>query len=131
MKQYALLCGSAPENFRQKKLVDMHNSLVSKEWGGFSEHDIVIFPNGVSELLLECALNNMVEQGAQRILLYFYTESPVKNNDEVIWLCGEGIRKDIIEYCKSNFTNIEFQIIYDVSNDFISEAELGYEKGKK
>ena len=60
MTKYAILLGAAKTGFQQKKLTQFHDSLVSD--GGFSEREIVVFPNGISEILLEYALNNAIEQ---------------------------------------------------------------------
>ncbi len=59
MKKYALLLGSAPEDFRQKKIEDMFDFLDSKRSAGDS---IVTFANGISELMLETVLDNAMRQ---------------------------------------------------------------------
>ena len=59
MIHYALLCGSAPNDFRQKKLEDLHNELLIKDgW------HVTAFANGVDELTLEYALNNIFDGNA-------------------------------------------------------------------
>ena len=131
MKQYAILLGSAKTGFQQKKLIQLHDSLVSD--GGFSECEIAVFPNGTSELLLEFALNNAIEQNncverhIKRIFLYICATSPVLDSDESIWLGGEEIRKSVIEHYASIFGD-GFQVIYDSDRKEISEEELGYVK---
>ena len=62
--QYAILCGAAPEAFRQKKLVAMHDFLTSSAGGNMPERAIVLFPNGVHELLLESELNAAFDEAA-------------------------------------------------------------------
>lgn len=59
MTRFAILCGSAPEDFRQKKFEEMFDFVSSKnkERGG-----IVSFPNGISEFMLEMVLNNSFKQ---------------------------------------------------------------------
>lgn len=59
MTRYAILLGSAPENYRQKKIEEMFNFLDSKRNAGDS---IVTFANGISELMLEMVLDNSVKQ---------------------------------------------------------------------
>ena len=131
MTKYAILLGAAKTGFQQKKLTQFHDSLLSD--GGFSEREIVVFPNGISEILLEYALNNAIEQNncverhIKRILLYICTISPVSDSDESIWLNGEEIRKSVIEHYASIFGD-GFQVIYDSDRKEISELELGYER---
>ena len=75
--RYAVLCGSAPEDFRQKKQVEMHDFLVSAEGGSWQEDEILEFPNGVHELMLEYALGGVIRSGMDEVLLYICTETPV------------------------------------------------------
>ena len=65
MKRYAILCGSAKENYEQTKISLMHEKLLADGW---AENEITIFPNGVNELLLEYALNNCVEHNNAKII---------------------------------------------------------------
>ena len=51
MTRYAILCGSAPDGFTQKKINEMHDFLTSDAGGFWAEKDIVIFPNGVTEAM--------------------------------------------------------------------------------
>ena len=131
MSQYAFLLGSAKEGFYQKKVSQFQDFLVQN--GGFNESKIAVFPNGISELMLEYALNNAIEQDnctecpIERLLLYICTSSPVSDSDEIIWLGGEEIRKDVIRHYASLLGN-SFQVIYDSDRKEISEAELGYER---
>ena len=91
-----------------------------------------MFPNGISEILLEYALNNAIEQNncveckIKRILLYIFTISPVSDSDESIWLGGEEIRKSVIEHY-ATLLGDGFQVIYDSDRKEISDAELGFE----
>lgn len=62
MPKYAVLCGSAPDGFSQKKLNEMKDFLVSKEGGSWAKGGIVSFPNGVSEKTLETVLENIKTQ---------------------------------------------------------------------
>lgn len=58
MKNYALLLGSAPEGFSQKKLNDMLDLLASEK-GLWAKCGIVSFPNGASEKTLRHILENI------------------------------------------------------------------------
>lgn len=129
MTRYAILCGSAPDDFRQKKLNDLFNSLIEKAgW------HVTCLANGTDELMLEYALNNIVDNNAGEeasgVMLYFCTETPVTADEESLWLCGNEIRKDVIEYYSqlAKKCEIDFQVIYDYDRELISEEELGYEK---
>ena len=66
MKRYAVLSGSAPENFRQKKLVEMHDFLTSAEGGTWKESEIFEIPNGIHELLFESVLNGAAKYSPRR-----------------------------------------------------------------
>ena len=129
MTRYALLCGSAPEDYRQKKLCDLYDSLLEKgEWYGTA------MPNGVNELMFEYAMNNIISGNAgdeaSGVLLYFCAEKPVSDSETSLWLGGSEIRKEVIAHyaslCKES--EIDLQVIYDSDSELISEDELGYEK---
>lgn len=129
MTRYAILCGSAPDDFRQKKLNDLFDSLIEKDgW------HVTCLANGTDELMLEYALNNILDgnagEEASGVMLYFCTETPVTAAEESLWLCGNEIRKDVIEYYSqlAKKFEIDFQVIYDYDRELISEEELGYEK---
>lgn len=129
MTRYALLCGSAPEDFRQKKLADMHDFLVTEAGGTLPESNIVVFPNGVPELMLESVLNNTLHDECDSLLLYFCTETPFSDDEASIWLCGNEIRKSVVNYYVSLAKDFEtdFQVMYDWDKELVSESELGYE----
>ena len=59
MSRFSILLGSAPEDFRQKKIEDMFDFLDSKRTKGDS---IVTFANGIPELMLEMILDNSMKQ---------------------------------------------------------------------
>lgn len=124
--RYALLCGSAPESFMQKKLADMHDFLVSADGGSWREQEILEFPNGLPELMLECALNRVIESGTEEILLYICTESPVADGEKSVWLGGEEIRRDMIARYAGE-QGARFQVVYDACRELVSEESLGYE----
>ena len=127
--RYALLCGSAPENYRQKKLNDMFDSLSEKEgW------NVTCMASGIDEFMLDYALNNALDGNTGDevggVLLYFCTQTPIADNEETFWLGGNEIRKDVIEYYSRLFSEsgIDFQVIYDSDRNMVSEEELGYEE---
>lgn len=64
MNRYVILCGSAPNDFRQKKLIKKYDFLISDEGNAIPAGLIVIFPNGVPELLLEATLNDVLDKAA-------------------------------------------------------------------
>ncbi len=141
MIRYAILCGSAPEGFQQKKLVAMHDFLVSKEGGLLSEPNIVLFPNGVQELMLECFVNNRFDEAAEEddseVLLYLCAQS-VADLDaklacadcDVVRLGSDEIRKDVIAYYEglAERIGVKFCVVYEADDAFVSEAVLGYER---
>lgn len=129
MTRYALLCGSAPNDYRQKKLDDLHNSLLEKDgW------NVTCMANGADEFMLEYALNNVLNENTGDevggVLLYFCTEKPVSENDETFFLNKWEIRKDVISYYAELLkkSGIDFQVIYDSDSNFVSEEDLGYEE---
>lgn len=148
MVHYAILCGSAPENFRQKKLEDFHDSL--EQTGEYQPENIVVFPNGVNELFLEMVLNETFDKicdgdtGEEDIigglLLYVCTRTKADFDAElansytqgvqVVRLGNDELRKDVIEYyqglCKK--CDIDMQVVYDWDGDFVSQESLGWEK---
>ncbi|MBR1721996.1 MAG: hypothetical protein IJ727_05880 [Treponema sp.] len=64
MSKYAILCGSAPKGFRQRKVEDKYDFLMSIAGGKCQPGSIVAFPSGVSELFLEGLLNEAFEKAA-------------------------------------------------------------------
>ena len=150
MTSYAILCGSAPDNYRQKKMIDMYKLLTISEKFPVPSCNIITFPNGVNEMLLEGVLNktfdeisntdNDIEHSSDRIILFLCTNSESDLNAEledsftpninVIRLNNEEIRKDVIAYYKTiaEKYEIDMQVIYDWDNEFLSDESLGYEK---
>ena len=126
---YAILCGSAPEDYRQKKLNKLSDSLINND-----KWHVTTFPNGIDEFMLEYALNNIIDgksgNCAKRIFLYFCTESPLSDADTNIWLCKNEIRKDILQFYVNlvEKCDVDFQIVYDSDREFVSEEKLGYER---
>lgn len=90
VRRCAILCGSAPEDFRQRKLVAKYDFLVDE--GGFEPGGIVMFLNGVHELLLESTLNNALEEVSDEMLLYLCTESRPRRTQRS---CGSARRKSV------------------------------------
>ena len=60
MNNFAILCGSAPEGFRQKKIEDMYDFFKSRK-----EENVICFPNGVSEILLEKILGEVFDKACE------------------------------------------------------------------
>ena len=112
----------------------MHDFLVSESGGFVPERNIVIFPNGVNELMLECTLNNVFDGSVgdepEEILLYVCTDSPIPDSDESVFLRGEEIRRDVISYYADLAKKIEigFQVIFDSDRELVNEESLGWEK---
>ena len=111
MNRYAVLCGAAPEGFLQKKINDMHDFLVSDAGGAWLEKEIMIFPNGVNETMLEYVASKLCSAAYDETFIYICTEFPVAEMEKSFWLCGDEIRKSILK----GFS----QIVYDFSPDFI------------
>ena len=144
MKKYAILCGSAPNDYRQKKLEKKYDFLETKE--GFEPGSIVSFPNGVTELFLESTLNEAFDKATDddsdsgKVFLYLFAKTEADLNAELSDSCVEGvkvvrlgnneIRKEVLAYYAdlAEKQEIDFQIVYDFEGEFISEEELGFEK---
>ena len=121
MKKHAVLCGSAPDGFTQKKINEMHDFLTSEAGGFWAEKDIVIFPNGVSESMLAFVFERLEAEKTEQILLYVCTLSPVVDSDKSVWLGGEEIRKSLIEaFCEDGHG----QVIYDCGGEMVSDEEM-------
>ena len=120
----------------------MHDFLTGEAGGLWREDEIVIFPNGVHELMLESALNNAFDiamdsdapedttSGENMILLYICTESPVKDGEETFWLGGQELRRDVIAYYVdlAKKCGVEIQVVWDSDCEMESEKDLGWEK---
>ena len=121
MTRHAILCGSAPNGFTQKKINSMHDFLTSDEGGLWQEKDITIFPNGVTEVMLTFVLNRLKSEKIEKILLYICTLSPVVDSAKSVWLGGEEIEKkafqEILEDCGG-------QVIFDCDKELKSNDEI-------
>ena len=142
MKKYAILCGSAPNDYRQKKLEEKYDFLETKE--GFEPGSIVSFPNGVSELFLESVINESFDKAADedsdsgKVVLYLFAKADLNSvlsdscveGVKVVRLGDNGIWKDVLAYYAdlAEKQEIDFQVVYDFDGEFISEEELGFEK---
>ncbi len=119
MQRSAILCGSAPDGFTQKKINEMHDFLTSEAGGFWSEEEITIFPNGVSEAMLSFVLERLKADKTERILLYICTLSPVADGDKSVWLGGEEVRKSVIDaFCADGFG----QVVYDCGRELVKDA---------
>ena len=121
MKHYAILCGSAPDGFTQKKINEMHDFLISEAGGSWAEKDIVVFPNGVDEAMLSFVLERLKADKTEQILLYICTLTPVAESEKSIWLGGEEVRKSVIgAFCADGCG----QVIYDSCREMVREEEM-------
>ena len=120
LKRQAVLCGSAPLGFTQKKINEMHSFLISAEGGGWQEKEITIFPNGVSEPLLSFMLERLKSQKTDYILLYICTESAVSAGEKSVWLGGEEIRRNVVE---SSLADGCGQGVFDSCREMVRDEE--------
>lgn len=118
MTRHAVLCGSAPLGFTQKKINEMHSFLVSAEGGGWQEKEITVFPNGVSEALLSFAIERLKSQKTDYILLYICAESAVSAGEKSVWLGGEEISKSVF---KDVLADGSWQVILDSCREMVME----------
>ena len=125
-----MIIGEAPEEKKKKKTEEMYDFLRSDKDGSIPSGNIIGFPQGVSELMLEAVLNRMFNEETKSILLYFCTKTPVSNDSPTLFIAGEEIRFDVIQHYQNlaQKMEIDLQIIYDICSEFISEDKLGYEK---
>ena len=69
MNKYAVIIGEAPEDYLMKKTEEMYDFLRSDKDGSIPSGNIIGFPQGVSELMLEAVLNRMFNEETKSILL--------------------------------------------------------------
>ena len=118
MTRHAVLCGSAPLGFTQKKINEMHSFLISAEGGGWQEKEITVFPNGVSEALLSFTLERLKSQKTDYILLYICTESALSASEKSVWLGGEEIRRSLVESALADGSG---QVVFDSCREMVRE----------
>ena len=121
LKRHAVLCGSAPLGFIQKKINEMHSFLVSAEGGVWQEREITLFPNGVSEAFLSFTLERLKSQKTDYILLYICTESAVSAGEKSVWLGGEKIRRSLVESALADGSG---QVVFDLCREMVRDGEL-------
>ena len=121
MTRHAILCGSAPNGFTQKKINSMHDFLTSDEGGLWQEKDITIFPNGVTEVMLTFVLNRLKSEKIEKILLYICTLSPVVDTEKSVWLGGEEIEKKVFQEI---LEGSNAQVIFDCDKELKSNDEI-------
>ena len=125
MTRYAILCGSAPDGFSQKKINEMHDFLTSEAGDSWAEKEIIIFPNGVDEAMLSFVLERLKADKTEQILLYICTLSPVADEDKSVWLGGYEVRRSLIEaFC----SDVCAQVIYDCGRKLERNEEIELEK---
>lgn len=143
MNHFAILCGSAPEGFRQKKLEDMFDFLTRPEGGSFERKNIISFPGGVNELFLENLLWQTIEKASEDsdsyVLLYLCAKSEADlhaelsdsaiSGVEIVRLGENEIRKEVLAYYAglAEKLDVAFKVDFSVDGDFVSEKSLGYE----
>ena len=88
MNKYAVIIGEAPEDYRMKKTEEMYDFLRSDKGGSILSGNIIGFPQGVSELMLEAVLDRMFNEETKSILLYFCTKTPVSNDSPTLFIGG-------------------------------------------
>ena len=121
MTRHAILCGSAPNGFTQKKINEMHDFLTSEAGGFWAEKEITIFPNGVTEAMLCFMLERLKADKTEQILLYICTLSLVADEDKSVWLGKDEVRKSVIEaFCE----DVCSQVIYDCGRELVSDEEM-------
>lgn len=125
MPRYAILCGSAPRGFTQKKINEMYDFLTSSSGGAWAEKEIVFFPNGVDDAMLAFVLERLKADKAEQILLYICTLTPVADEDKSVWLGGYEVRRSLIEaFC----SDVCAQVIYDCGRKLERNEEIELEK---
>lgn len=118
LKKYAILCGSAPRGFTQKKINEMYDFLTSSSGGAWAEKEIVFFPNGVDDAMLAFVLERLKADKAEQILLYICTLTPVADKEKSVWLGGDEVRKSVIEsFCADG----RGQVVYDSCREMVME----------
>ena len=125
MTRHAILCGSAPNGFTQKKINEMHDFLTGEAGGSWAEKEIMIFPNGVTEAMLSFVLERLKADKTEQIFLYICTLSPVTENENSVWLGGDEVRKSVIEdFCSDG----RGQVVYDSCREMVGDEEIEQEE---
>lgn len=125
MTRYAILCGSAPSGFTQKKINEMYDFLTGEVGGSWAEKEIVFFPNGVDDAMLSFVLERLKADKTEQILLYICTLTPVADEDKSVWIGGEEVRKSVIEaFCEDGHG----QVIYDCGRELERNEEIELKK---
>ena len=115
MTRHAILCGSAPDGFTQKKINEMYDFLASEAGGFWAEKEITIFPNGIAEEMLSFVLERLKADKTEQILLYICTLSPVADGDETVWLGGVEVRKSVVESVASTNSDTAISLVKKTS----------------
>lgn len=69
MPRYAILCGSAPSGFTQKKINEMHDFLTGEAGGSWAEKEIVFFPNDLDDAMLAFVLERQKSSASRLITI--------------------------------------------------------------
>lgn len=125
LNHYAILCGSAPYGFTQKKINEMHDFLISSSGNAWAEKEIVFFPNGVDDSMLAFVLERLKADKIEQIFLYICTMSPVAEEDKSVWLGGYEVKKSLIEaFCADG----RGQVIYDCGREITRNEKISYKE---
>ena len=131
MIRYAVLCGSAPDDYRQKKLIEMNDFLTDQKYSSVYNRNLYIFSNSINEVMLKLVLNKSFSLGAKKNLLFsIINEIPFLDSKMDIWLDGEKIRRDVIVYVVNfaKINGISSKMSYDIDREFVREEEHSNEK---
>ena len=129
--RYAVLCGSAPDDYRQKKLIEMNDFLTDQKYSSVYNRNLYIFSNSINEVMLKLVLNKSFSLGAKKNLLFsIINEIPFLDSKMDIWLGGEKIRRDVIVYVVNfaKINGISSKMSYDIDREFVREEEHSNEK---
>lgn len=80
MSTITIIIGSAPEDYRQKKIEEKCDSWFA------NDEEYVGSPNGIDEATLKSILNNVFEKHPDQIIFYICTLEPVKEANKTIKL---------------------------------------------
>ena len=144
MISHAILCGSAPAGFLQKNMLCKYNFLTAKDGHSLSPANVTAFYNGVSEIILEAALNKASDAFCQDdadgdCLLYFCALSQAEldlpsqyetvgfGHLPVVLIGKDEIRKEVIAYYKNFFSQLGVNLLveYDFCYDFVATFPAG------
>lgn len=130
MSKYAFIIGEAPDDYRMKKTEDMYNFFQTKEGGSFPKKNIITFPNGINEFMLQTVINNCLKEGTEEVLLYICKKLPIPNSTKTFFIGKEEIRFETLTYFENlaKSQSITFTYLFDSCTDIRPEEEFGFEE---